>query len=296
MKAQERSMAYRTEILEAVHTVPAMPAWAAQVLQLLRDPEYDIRKLLGVLEYDPGLTTNILRLANSAYFAGPNPINTVRDAVVLLGTKRIFQLVLLNAISPIARKPLQGYGLSDGELLQHSIATAVAAEQLSLQLHFPESEVAFTGGLLHDIGKLVLGTFVAVNADPILQMASELNMSFEAAEHQILGIDHAEVGAILLESWHLPDEIIRVVRHHHAPQAIAESYHAIDAVHLADAISRIVGIGKGVDGDRYHISRVSLERSKMTREVKEAVTATMIAALQEILGTLQLRPIDFQSN
>lgn len=296
MKAGDRPMAFRTEILEAVHAVPAMPAWAAQVLQLLRDPEYDIRKLLGILEYDPGLTTNILRLANSAYFAGPNPINSVRDAVVLLGTKRIFQLVLMNAISPLARKPLQGYGLTDGELLQHSIATAIAAEQLSLQLRFPEPEVAFTGGLLHDLGKLVLGTFVAVSVEPILQLAGELGMSFEEAERQVLGIDHAEVGATLLEAWHLPEEIIRVVRHHHAPHTVTEAYHAVDAVHLADTISRIVGIGKGADGDRYHISRESLVRSRMTREIKESVTATMTAALQEILGALHMRPIDFQNN
>lgn len=289
-------MGYRADILEAVHAVPAMPAWAAHVLQLLRDPEYDIRKLLSILEYDPGLTTNILRLANSAYFAGPNPVNTVRDAVVLLGTKRIFQLVLMNAISPIARKPLQGYGLTDGELLQHSIATAIAAEQLSVQLRFPEPEIAFTAGLLHDLGKLVLGTFVAVSAEPILQMANELNMSFEEAEHQILGIDHAEVGAALLESWHLPEEIVRVVRHHHAPHTVTERYHAVDAVHLADAMSRIIGIGKGTDGDRYHISRECLERSRITREIKESVTATMTAALQEILGALQLRPTNFQNN
>ncbi len=289
-------MPYRTEILEAIHSVPAMPAWAAQVLQLLRDPEYDIRELLSVLEYDPGLTTNILRLANSAYFAGPNPVNTVRDSVVLLGTKRIFQLVLMNAISPVARRPVLGYGLTEGELLQHAIATAVAAEQLSIRLKLPDIEVAFTGGLLHDIGKLVMGTFVAISAEPILELAVERHMSFEEAEREVLGIDHAEVGAILLDAWHLPEEIIRVVRYHHAPHTLPDRSTAIDAVHMADAMARSVGIGVGNEGQRYNISRDSLSRIKLTREVKEAVTVTMMAALQEILGALQLRPINYQNN
>jgi putative nucleotidyltransferase with HDIG domain len=289
-------MTYRTEVLEAVHAVPAMPAWAAQVLPLLRDPEYDMRELLNILEYDPGLTTNILRLANSAYFAGPNPITTVRDALVLLGTKRIFQLVLMNAISPVARRPLKGYGLTEGQLLQHSISTAVAAEQLCLKLHLSTPDIAFTGGLLHDLGKLVLGTYVELSAEPIMRAALDDGLSFEQAELQVLGIDHAEVGATLLQAWHLPEEIVRVVRFHHMPQMIMENTGAIDAVHLADAISRRNGLGVVREGEHYHIAQATLDRVKLTREVHESVTATMVAALQEILGALQLRPINYRNN
>lgn len=273
----------REEILGKIPTIKALPTSAAHVVALLQDPDVGIADVMQLVEVDPALTADILRLANSAYFAGPRKISSLRDAGVLLGTKRLMQLVMASAIFPLAQNSLQGYDLPSGQLLQNLVAAAIGAEELAKELGITAPPHTFTAAILHDIGKIVLGTFVEVDTKPIMELAFQEKVSFEVAEQRVLGIDHPEVGAALLESWGIPDEVVQVVRWHHQPENFpGEDTLALDLIHVADHLSMECGIGVGLDGLNYHTSAAVIERLKLTTTMTERVIARMLAGLSKM--------------
>lgn len=279
----------KDQILDKVRSVPSIPTAASKVIGLLQDPEVEINELMKTIEYDPGLTSNVLRLANSAYFAGPRTISTLREAIMRLGTNRIFQLVITSAIVPLARQPVKGYDIAAGKLLEHSIAVAIGGEELASQLGLRPPAHTFTAGLLHDLGKIVLGTFLAIDAAPILKLAYEEQLSFEVAETRVLGIDHAEAGAVLLETWNLPMGLVDAVRFHHRPEEIGERPEGtlvVDLVHVADNLALESGVGTGIDGLNYHPSPAVTARLKLRADAAEAVLCNMVKGMEELRDIL----------
>ncbi len=272
----------REEILSSIHDVPSMPSAALGAVGLLQDPEADMAELIGVIEHDPGLTANLLRIANSAYYGGAGTIDSLRQAIVRLGTKCILQMVVASAAAPLIIPEIKGYGLSPGDLWKHSIAVAVGTERLAEALGLPVPEYAFTAGLLHDVGKMVLGTFLEVDAGPSLELAQQEQVSFDVAEHRVLGIDHAEAGAALLERWQLPAEIVCVSRWHHDPNSLTGDTFVADLVHAADALCLMGGIGAGSDGLQYRPSRQVAERINLTTLAAETAVCGILEGLAEL--------------
>jgi putative nucleotidyltransferase with HDIG domain len=275
-------MSIRDLVIQRIPDIPALPAAATRVLHLLQDPDVGVGTIMEAIEYDPVLTTEILRLANTAYFAGPRTVGTLRDAGVLFGTERILQLVLATSVFPIARQPLLGYDLPAGQLIRHSMAVAIGAEQMASLCGRPAPDHTFTAGLLSDIGKIVLGSFLEVDARPIVQLASGEGLSFEVAERQVLGIDHAEVGALLLEAWNVPRNIIDVVRWHHEPDRFPGDPYVVDLVHAAIHLSVGFGLGGGIDGLNYKPSELALSRLKADHVMLERAACNMLVGLAQI--------------
>ncbi len=280
-------MSRKEQILEKVNTIPSMPTAAARVISLLQNPEVEISELMSAIEYDPGLTSNVLRLANSAYFAGPRQIGSLRDAIVRLGMNRIFQLVITSAIVPLARQRVRGYDIPAGKLLEHSVGVAIAAEELANLMEVTPPAHTFTAGLLHDLGKIVLGTFLEIDAAPIVALAHSENLSFEVAEGRVLGMNHAEVGAVLLERWNLPSSIVNVARYHHQPQPVEEDTLTVDLVHMANNLCLQCGIGTGsVDGLQYRPSQESTARLHLSATASEKVLCKMMSGIQDLQDLL----------
>ncbi len=277
-------MKQREKILAQVEQVPTIPSAAVDAAQTLADPDADMNGIVRVLEHDPGLTTNVLRLANSAMYAGPREIGSIRQAAMRLGTQKLMQVVMASATAPIAWGEVKGYDLPPGELLSHSIAVAVTTEELASELGITPPPCAFTAGLLHDLGKLLLGAFVEVDAKPICELAFSRGLPFEEAEREVLGIDHTEAGAHLLAHWHIPECICEAVRWHHDPEKATQDQGAVDLVHLADNLSTLVGFGGGQDGLNYRASRVTVKRHKVTRRKAQKIVCSMLGRLRELQG------------
>jgi putative nucleotidyltransferase with HDIG domain len=278
-------MSRRKEILASIELIPSMPAAAIEAIALLQDPDVDIGKLMQTIEYDPGLTSNLLRLANSAYYGGAQTISSLRDAIVRLGTKCILQMVVASAASPLVRPALAGYDLPPGALWKHSVAVAVGAEQVAAAVGIPAPENAFTSGLLHDVGKILLGTFMEVDVEPIVHLAKTELISFDVAEQRVLGIDHAEAGAALLEAWELPELIIRAIRWHHTPEDYEGDPLVVDLVHVADALCLQGAIGAGgADGLQYRSSREVVQRIGLTTLAAETAVCGIMQGLSDLGG------------
>ncbi len=276
-------MTRRDEILAQVKSVPSLPAVVVKLREYLDDPEVNFNDLARVIEVDPGLTANVLQLANSAYFGWHGSISSVRDAISRLGTKRIFQMVLCMSVAPMARRPVKGYDLTSDQLWDHSIAVAMCSEQLGYKLQLASAMQAFTAGLLHDLGKVILGTFVEIDDEPIKEIMESDDLSFDQAERMVLGIDHAEVGAHLMQDWNLPEDVVAATRWHHDP-ATNDTWHQemVDLVHCADVICINVGWGGGVDGLHYRLDEDAAGRLGLNVRIAEDVAAKVMIGLQEL--------------
>jgi putative nucleotidyltransferase with HDIG domain len=281
----------RNNILAKVRNVPSMPSVVIKLRQYLSDPDVSFDELAKVIEYDPGLTANLLQLANSAYFGWSGKIKTVKDAISRLGTNRIFQMVLCMSVAPLVRKPVKGYDMESNGLWKHSIAVAICADQLARILRIPNSEEAFTAGLLHDMGKILLGTFVEVDDQPIKDLVKTESLSFNEAERRVLGIDHAEAAAELLQYWKLPENVVAAARWHHSPEEADEKFRSIvDLVHVADIFCIRMGWGIGTDGPLYCLNEEAEERLGIDSSVENEVTDKVGAAIDDLKSILHTAP------
>jgi putative nucleotidyltransferase with HDIG domain len=269
-------------ILARIRTVPSLPSVVIKIRQYLKDPDVNFSELARVIEHDPGLTANILQLANSAYFGWTRRIKTVKEAITRLGTNRVFQMVLCMSVAPLVRKPIKGYDLDANQLWEHSFAAAICAEKLVQVLKLRGREEAFTAALLHDMGKVVLGTFVEVDDEPIKQMVMDEGLSFNEAERKVLGIDHGEVAGELLRYWNLPEEVAVGAHWHHEPSRAEEHQEVADLVHAADVVCMRFGWAEGSDLEFYRIDSAALDRLGVTPAVADETVARTEAEFNEM--------------
>ncbi len=232
------------DILTQITSFPSMPATGAKMLRMLEDPDTSVDEIEDLLRHDPGLTGNVLKLANSAYFGIPNKVASTRQAVLLLGLKKLIQLVIAACVNAVMDKPVPGYHLPSGDLWRHSIAVSIAAEALVKDNPNREGADIFTPALLHDIGKLILGYFVSEQQEAIDKIAQS-GVPDTQAENMVLGMNHAEVGAQVLAQWSFPQEVIDAVRWHHEPDCQRRPTHLVDLVYLANLLCQTTdGNGK----------------------------------------------------
>jgi putative nucleotidyltransferase with HDIG domain len=260
---------------------PSMPGAAVKLLALIDDPEISVDRIEKILRQDAGLTANLLKLANSAYFGIPSKIGSVRRAVLLLGLKRLIQMVIASCVSAIMDKPVPGYDLPPGELWRHSLAVTVAAEGLVKELKIEAAEEVFTAALLHDVGKLVLGEFVADDINKIDNLLSP-EVAFETAEDMVLGTNHADIGARILNQWSLPPGIVNAVRWHHDPDSADHSDLMLDIVHVANVLCLMIGIGVGRDGLQHQPSAAVIDRLGLAPEHLEKVASQTLQWVEEL--------------
>jgi len=273
-------------ILDDVKSFPSMPAAALKLLTLLKDENTSNAQIEQILRYEPGLTANILKLTNSSFFGLPKQIGSIRQAILMIGWKKLIQIVLSSCVSAIIDKPVQGYDLSPGDLWRHSIAVSVASETLVKELNLSVSEEVFTAALLHDVGKMVLGRYVK---DDIAVIDGEdmQDVPFEQVERSIFGIDHAEIGANILRRWSFPPSMITAVRWHHDPDGAPKTSHLIDVVHVADVLCLMSGIGVGREGLQYRPSPTACERIGLTEALLEKVASQTLQWANELAASLQ---------
>lgn len=268
-------------ILAKVKSFPSMPEAAAKLLKLLDNPDATAAQIEQILRYDAGLTANLLKLTNSVYFGLPCKVGSVTQAVVLLGWKKLIQLVMASCVNAVMGKPVPGYDLPAGELWRHSIAVSVAAEGLAKELKVSASEEIFTAALLHDVGKLVLGGFVKQDLEKIETEASR-GISFEVAEHMVLGTDHTEVGAQILKNWSFPPALVNAVRWHHDPDSAGKTDTLVDIVHVANILCLMMGIGVGREGLCYKPSPLATKRLGLRTNDLEMVASRTLQYVDDL--------------
>ncbi len=170
--------------------------------------------MVAVIRNDSALTAELLRRCNSAYFGGDNPAGDVFEAVTRLGCYEVYRIVVVVAGSRTMRASAAAPDPRLDRLWQHSLVTAVAASVIAGQVQEPQA-TAFTAGLLHDVGKLVLASAAGPKYGRLIQITAVPGVSLAQAEREVFGFEHGQVGGRLLERWLLPEDVTAAVRHHH---------------------------------------------------------------------------------
>jgi putative nucleotidyltransferase with HDIG domain len=276
-------------IAAAIESFPAMSTAALKVLELLQPGNWEANasEIEEVIRYDPGLTANILKLVNSAYYGFSGKIGSIGQAVTRIGWKRMRHLVMASAVTSLMDDPVPGYDLERGALWRHSVATAIAAETLVERANIKDADEAFTAALLHDIGKLVLGQHINSDIDAI-ESPENRGKTFVEVERHVLYTDHAEVGAWVLQTWNLPDSLVEAVRWHHEPENCPNQTITLDIVHAADMICLMMGLGLGRDGLRYHASATVSERLDLHADEVDTIGLQMFNADKELTAAMQM--------
>lgn len=252
-------MSMRNEIIEHLGSVATIPVYVGQIIAELQKNDVNLSAVVELIEMDPSLTASVLKLVNSSAFAADHPISSISEASVRLGSYNLMQMVIGSSMAKVMGGDVPGYDLPAGELWKSSVTCAIYTDVIASVLKLNTPGHTFTAGLLRDVGKIVLGSFVNVDVNSILEYAAEQQVSFPEAEYALLGIDHAEVGAVLMRRWRLPEQICTPVRWHHRPEDATSEKLVTCVIHLADILTSLAGTGVGNDGLLYNVSPIVVE-------------------------------------
>lgn len=226
--------------------IPPVPMVAAKILHLVRNPNTNIDDLQDAIMADQGLAARVLRVSNSAYYGLCRNIDTISEAIVIMGFNTIKNLAL--AVS--TREAFKRFGLLEQKLWEHSIGVSVASGIIAREAHFSNAEEAMVAGLLHDVGKIVMN-----NSEPerfllLTERVYNGRTTFSMIEEGIFGFGHAEVGGVFARKWGFPEQLCKVITNHHSHNLDSglfegEQYESdlCCIVALADAMCLRLGVG-----------------------------------------------------
>lgn len=227
-----------------VDKLPSPSMVVIELLQHLEDDDMSSGQLARIIARDQALVVRMLRIANSPFYGLSGRVESVADAIAVLGLRAVRSLAATSAVTG----GLAGVAppeLDTGVFWRHGIAAAVAARALARRLKAPE-EVAYVAGLLHDIGTLMLASVFPAQRADVLAHAAEHGMHVADAERAVLGIDHAQIGSTLAERWNFPEQICRAIRSHH--EAVPERSGTLAcAVHVGDVLAHALDLAGDPD-------------------------------------------------
>ncbi len=276
-----------SDVLQLAGPLPTLSPAATQLLRCLGSDHTDPEEILEALKYDPGLTARLLRICNSPALGLVERIASVDQALLLLGYRRLQELVLEMAAGDLLARPLPAYAIEARALWHHCLVTAQAAQLLAETIPSADlpPDVAFTAGLLHDVGKLLLASVLDETTTVAVRAAIERDgATRHDAENQVLGVDHAAVGGALLRAWNLPEPLTHAAAAHHQPCHSCQP-PICAAVHLANCLAHLVGADAGWDAHAVRVDPKAVERWQLNDTRLEG----LLLPLTEQFEALQTR-------
>jgi HD-like signal output (HDOD) protein len=285
-EAQRRAMALKTKILRSLVNLPPMPHIILKARDILSDPDSSLKELAKVIETDQAMVAKVLTLANSAYYGVSGMISSISHASVLLGQRTLGQMITISASSALLNKKLLGYGTEPDEMWEHSLACAFAAKRITAISNEDMVEDAFTAGLLHDAGKIILDPYVLKNKKEFEKLDGQKGLSLFEAEKAIIGFDHAEIMSRACRLWRFPEVQVNAIRYHHQPPCSEEDKLAC-IIHLADVLAKTAGFSAGPTGDPDQIAPGILELLMLGKQDLEDLASAVADDVRNIKEELQ---------
>lgn len=259
-----------SELVTGVVRLVSLPEVCIRVNEMLEDPKINANDIGKVISQDTGLTARLLKIVNSSFYGFPSRIETVSRAVTVIGLRELRGLVLAaSAVEAFSKIPNDVLNMV--KFWRHSVYCGVVAKILAQRCNVLHSERLFVGGLLHDIGKLIISHRLPNEAREILRLQRETGMTDIEAERQILGFDHAVVGGELLKTWQMPKTLMYAVRYHHEPQESDDALIDVSLVHIANALTFIAEQGLDAEVGSHEVELYAWQTTGLDQSITDEV-------------------------
>lgn len=268
--------------LSDVKQIPTLPDVYMRVKKAFEDPSVSVEYLADAIRYDQSLTISILRLANSPFFGFKQKISSINQAVMLVGLREVYSLVLSVSVMGIfpAKDDKEEEFFPVQKFWEHSLGVAIAARTLGTMMNYPHPEELFVAGLIHDIGKMIEKLYLGDKFKEVCKKSKEQSRPLRELEMEVLGFTHSEVGQVLAEQWQFPNFLVQTTAHHHSPSLVEDPLIAdgVAVVHVADSL--IKGLELGWSGDPF-IPSVEMEALKRLHLVPFNELDVIISKIKE---------------
>lgn len=276
------------DIIKKIDTLKPVSYLGEKIMEITSNPDSSLSELVEVVKFDQNITANILRICNSSYIGLKKKMMSIQQAVAYLGIEKVSCLAMLGNSSENFKQAQQGYDLNEGELWRNSVSSALIAQNLAEKKNLKHGPMIFTSALLKDIGKVILNTYVKDSFEEIIQAVQQKEMTFLEAEQAVIGIDHAELGAMIAEKWNFSPEMVDIIRNHHTPEKGAKDDLALPIIYLADSVCMMIGVGGGVDGLSYRYQQDVMDRLNFSDIDLQKTIAEFWEQLRDVEALIQL--------
>lgn len=273
------------EIRRAIRNLKPIPQVALKILRMLNENLYEIDALTEEIRKDQVISARTLQLCNSAIFSNRKKIETLEHAVVMLGQRLLLKFVISASLNNFFSQCGMGYSLCKGGIYHHAVSTAIIAEKLADLTGKVSPSLAYTAGLLHDIGKVVLDQYIYADFPLFYRQLNEESKSLIEVEKKVLGIDHTEVGGELAHSWSLPESLIETVTYHHKPENTVQNTELVHIVYLADLLMSRFNTG-------FELERLNTEALASRLEA----IGFSIARFADIVDYIPVKSLEFSAD
>ena len=281
--SEQDAQQLKNRILKSLGDLPPMHEVVTKAQEIMADPNSNVEDLAAIIETDQSIVVKILKLINSAYYGFGRDVSSINQACNLLGFRALRELIVAVGVSNVLGRKLKGYGFESGELWLHSIATGFCSRILAEKKNRELASDAYTGGLLHDVGKIILDLYVLERKAAFDDFMKDETRMVLDAEKAILGFDHAEIASDICRKWRIPENVILAMQYHHYP-SLSKGSELAHIVHTADYLVRLSGLGYEDDDLMIELEEGALEFLGFTQENFSEITFQALEYAQKLDG------------
>jgi HD-like signal output (HDOD) protein len=276
---------------EGIPSLGSYTGVIAEIERLVKDPESTLADLGEIIEKDPDLAARLLKLGNSAFYGFAQRLETVSEAISLIGIQQVEDLLIASNVIEVF-EGISATHVNMESFWHHSLACGICARCIAIARQLPGVEKFFVAGLIHDLGRLVLLSQVPQKATEIFTVYEGRRVLLREAEQEVLGFDHAAIGEQLLRGWQYPPNLVQAVAHHHQPMLAGIFQLESSVVHVADYLVHAMQMGNS--GEQYvpPLSLRAWERVGLSLDLVESIMRSIdeqIEAVHESFVRSQLR-------
>lgn len=274
-----KSPDYIRDKIKSILQLPALPAHAYEIVELVDNPKSNAAQLGKTISSDPALSAKVLRMANSPYYGFPKKISTIDFAIIVLGFDTLKEIVIsISLMSALQNN--QGAHLDLEVFWDHSLSSAILARRLARETGYRLPSEAFMAALLHDLGVLVIHKYFQADYIKIHELIRDTEIPPLEAEKSVLGVTHADIGRWLAERWNLPTHLCEAIASHHTYESIEDDKTLAALIHVADVISNAGLSGsfvydKGLTFNQSALSLLGLDGNEVLKKYADTTDVSV---------------------
>jgi HD-like signal output (HDOD) protein len=271
-------------LLLAANDLEPLSQTALKLTRLFANEEWDVDDVIQAVSFDAPLTARILRCANSAASSAASRVGSLDQAIVRMGSGVVVRIAVGIAVRGTMSVAIPELKAPEGALWRHDVAAAVVTEMIPLVRRKPIPAEAFTASLLHDIGRVVMYENIDEGTMRLIEAARKADETAVVAERTILGVDHAEIGALIAQCWNLPDCLVHSIRLHEEPDTAPDhrTREICDIVKISDAGAHRLGFTTGESPETACFLRDSLDRLGMVESQFDELCTLALERYEEV--------------